>query len=198
MEILTRLNWVDILIIIVMLRISYVSFQDGLSHEIFPFIGTIATIVLTLRYYAKVSYIISQYLGNVQTEVLNVISFVGLIIVMGMIFKFVKVILDKIIKVTWHPLIEKFGGLIIGIGRAAVVTSIILIMMTMLPLSYLEWSIRDRSLMGTSFLKIVPAIYERVAGSLLALPVETRRSDKEKTSSTEKEKVPPWEKAYKN
>ena len=46
MELITKINWVDVLVAILMLRISYVAFRDGLSHEIFPFIGRILIMIM--------------------------------------------------------------------------------------------------------------------------------------------------------
>lgn len=208
MEILTKLNWVDVLIIIIILRISYVAFQDGLSHEVFPLIGTVATTVLALHYYVNISALLSHYLG-MSPNILDILSFIGLLVIIGLIFKFIRTILDKIIKVTWHPLIEKFGGLIVGIGRAFVVASVILIIISLLPLSYMQWSIKDRSVMGMYILKIGPAIYEKVSGFLPTVKIEGRPADSQTLinrivsykslaakPAKEKEKVPEWEKIY--
>lgn len=172
MEILTKINWVDVLAAIIILRISYVAFQDGLSHEIFPLIGIIGTIVLSLHYYDKLAIFISQNLTNAPIEVLEFLSFLILIISIGLLFKTVRVVLDKIIKVTWHPLIEKFGGLLAGIIRASIVVSTILIILALTPIPYLQWSIRDRSLTGMYFLRIAPAIYEKASIFLPGLKPE--------------------------
>lgn len=164
MEILTRLNWIDVIVIIVMIRMSYVAFQDGLSHEIFPFIGVICTIVLALHYYNKIATFLSQNIMLMNMSIAAFLGFLGLVIVSGVIFKLLRRVVDIIVKVSWHPVIEKFGGLTIGIMKASVVVSTILIILALLPLSYVQWSIRDKSLTGMSFLRIGPEIYVRMAG----------------------------------
>lgn len=169
MELLTRINWVDLLVVIVILRISYVAFQEGLSHEIFPLFGAVFTISLTLHYYIKIAAYISNGLKWMPLTVSGFLSFVALIIGIGFIFKILKILLDKIIKVTWHPLIEKFGGLFVGALRSLLAASIILLIIAHVPLSYLQWSVKDRSLTGKYFLGIAPAVYERVAVFLPAV-----------------------------
>jgi len=109
MEILTKINWVDILVVIIMIRTTYIAFQDGLSHEIFPLISTVFTIVLSLHYYEKIAVFISQNLFSISLPILDWLSFTFLVIITSILFKIFKIVLDKIIKVTWHPLIEKFG-----------------------------------------------------------------------------------------
>jgi len=163
MELLTRINWVDILVVIVILRISYIAFQEGLSHEIFPLFGAIFTISLTLHYYNGIAACISNGFKWIPLTISGFLIFVALIIGIGFVFKILKTLLDKIIKVTWHPIIERFGGLIVGALRSLLAASIILLIIVHVPLSYLQWAVKDRSLTGKYFLGIAPAVYERVA-----------------------------------
>jgi uncharacterized membrane protein required for colicin V production len=161
MQILSKMNWVDVLVIILMIRISYVAFMDGLSHEIFPFLGTLAVFVLSLHYYMGLGNIMSANLGSMPVEISNCLSFIILIVVLGFIVKFLKVVLDKIVKVQWHPVIEKFGGLFVGILKAYIITAMVLTVLVLIPLSYLRWSVRDRSLTGRYVLMAGPEAYSR-------------------------------------
>ena len=171
MEMLTRLNWVDILIIILCLRITYVGFQDGFSHEIFPLIGSFLSLVFSIHYYEKLA-IFMEGTVRMPIELLKFLAFFALLIGLAIILKLIRAILDKIIKVTWHPFLEKFGGIAFGFARAAVVTSTVLILIALMPLSYLQRSIRDKSLMGMYFLRIGPRVYERVSPFLPAVRLE--------------------------
>ena len=169
MDILARANWVDLLVVIAMLRIGYVAFEEGFSHEIFPLIAIICNLILSLRYYNKLAIILSKHMFNLPMDLSAFISFTALVVGLGFIFRFIKAVLDKIIKITWHSTIEKFGGLIVGLVRASILISMILIIITLVPLSYLTWSVTERSLTGMYFLKIGPAIYAKVA---VLLPAE--------------------------
>jgi uncharacterized membrane protein required for colicin V production len=171
MEIFTRLNWVDILIVILMVRISYVAFQDGLSHEIFPLITSVMVIVFSLHYYRTIGLAISRNLFNMPREITDFLAFLALAVVFGLIARLLKALLDKVVKVQWHPLLEKFGGLIFGVFRAAITTSLVLIILALAPLPYLQRSIRDKSLTGVYFLKIGPVIYEKCAAFLPTLKI---------------------------
>lgn len=162
MEIIEKINWVDILVIILMIRMSYVAFTGGLSHEIFPLIGSVISITFTLHYYTRIGNLISGKLINIPLDLSNFLGFLILVIIIGLILKILKALLDLIIKVEWHPLLERFGGLVIGIFRASIITSLILILLALAPLPYLQRSIREKSLTGMYFLKIGPEIYTRV------------------------------------
>ena len=203
MEILTKINWVDVLVVILILRTSYVAFQDGLSHEILPFIGSLCMLVFSLHYYNKIALYLYNIGFALPMSVLNLLGFILSAVCIGILFRFIKAIIDKIIKVSWHPLIERFGGLLAGVIKGAVLTSMILIIIVLIPLSYLQWSVRDRSMTGVYFLRIGPAIYEKVAVFLPTVkvggsPAYTKKLMmnllSEKSAVLDKEKNPPVKK----
>ncbi|MFH1189960.1 MAG: CvpA family protein [Candidatus Omnitrophota bacterium] len=162
MDILTKINWIDVLTAIIIVRIGYVALQDGLSHEIFPLIGTAATACISARYYSDLAVFVQARTG-LPVHSLDLVAFVLLVVCVGLIFKLARALVDILVKVTWHPLVEKFGGLIFGLARASVVVSLLLMMMSLTPLSYLNYSIKERSLSGPYFLKVVPEISGRLA-----------------------------------
>jgi len=169
MELITKINWVDVLVAILMLRISYVAFRDGLSHEIFPFIGSILIMVLAMHYYTVLGSYISRNMMDMPIELANFLSFLVLVVALGFVVKLLRVLLDNIVKIQWHPIMEKLGGLAVGIMKAYVVTGIVLMTLSLMPLSYLQWSIKDKSLTGKYILMAGPRIYDRVGRFLPAL-----------------------------
>lgn len=178
-DIITRLNWVDILIIIIVFRVSYVAFQDGLSHQIFPLIGTIVTAIIALHYYHNISMLIYDNAIKLPIGLLDFLSFILLLLAVGLVFKLLRALSEAIIKVTWHPAVEKTGGLLVGFLRSSVVASLVLMILALMPLSYLQWSIREKSMMGMHFLRVVPGIYGKVSGILPTFRVERSGVDRE-------------------
>lgn len=171
MNIITKLNWVDIVVIIVLFRVSYVAFQSGLSHEIFPLFATIGAFVLSLHYYHPISVFLSRNAMRLPLQILDLVCFLGLLMGMGLLFKFLGIFADKVIKVTWHPAVEKFGGLAVGLLRACVVASMVLAVLSLIPVPYLQRSVRDRSMTGMAFLRIGPGIYGRISGLLPTMTI---------------------------
>ena len=170
MEVASKINWVDVLVLIVVLRISYVALHDGFSHEIFPLIGTTCTGIICYSYYNTVSVYLSGRLESllksapkIPSAAWNFIAFLLLVIVVGLSFKFLRALVDKLVKVTWHPFVESIGGLICGILRASVVLSVVLVFISLIKLPYLNHSINERSLTGGYFLRIVPDISGKVS-----------------------------------
>ena len=174
MNIITRINWVDVLVIIIILRTSYVAFSEGLSHELFPLVGSLVLAISSLHYYARLGTFIRTNLMNMPVAMSEFLSLLAIVVVVGLLFKLLKFLLDLIIKVEWNPLVEKFGGIVVGIFRAFVAASLVLMIMSLIPLSYLQRSIRDRSVTGTYVLGICPYIYEKACK---VLPVLGRDSE---------------------
>lgn len=172
MDILRTTNWIDILIIVIMLRVSYCAFQRGLSHEMFPLFGSVVMISLSLRYYSTLSSFCTNYILKLPAEVLDPAAFLAILVASGFALKVFGAILDTIIKVSWHPLIERFGGLLIGVIKAAVVTSMVLCFLVLIPISFLQRSVREGSLLGMHFLAIGPNIYGYVSQFLPTVKIE--------------------------
>lgn len=177
MDIISRINWVDALIIILMIRMSYVAFQDGLSHVIFPLVGSIVMVVIGLNYYTGLGAFVSSNIPNIPAGPINLISFVVLVVGIGVVLRLFQAVLDKIIQVSWHPLIEKFGALAAGTVKAAITVSMVLIFLSLAPFPYLQRSVRDRSLLGLYFVRIGPVVYSRVLRFLPAIRAEGLPAD---------------------
>lgn len=179
MEIISKINWVDVLVVILMVRMSYVSLSEGLSHVIFPFIGSIAIMVFGLHYYERLGSALSRGMAGTPVELTNFISFLGIVIVIWLLVRLLKGLLDKVVKVQWHPLVEKFGGLALGIARAYIITSIVLTILVLIPVPYMAHSIRDKSLSGKHVLAAGPGIRDRVS---FLLPSQKAKKPADKPS----------------
>jgi len=180
MDIVGRINWVDVLVAILLLRISYVTFKEGLSHSIFPLFASALVLVLSLHYYVALGSAIAERVPGIHWTAANFLSFLVLIVVLSILAKLLKALLDTIVKVEWHPAIEKWGGLVIGVFKAAVITATVLSVLMLAPLPYFQRSIKDKSLTGRAILRIGPAMYCRVSGFLSKVGFVQRTPSEEK------------------
>lgn len=163
MDILTRINWVDILILIIVLRVTYLSFNEGLSHALLPLFGSVAMVVVSLGYYGVIGSLLPD--GSIKKLLggtIDFLTFLALVIVTGIVFKLLKILSDFIIKFEWNSSVERYGGAICGAVRALIAASLILMVLSMAPLPYLQRSIRSESLSGRYVLAIGPYIYGKL------------------------------------
>jgi len=160
MDLLRHINWVDVLALIIIIRISYVSLGHGLSHELFALFGVYLNTLLVIHYYLKMGFLLSEMTG-IPRVISTFVSFLFLLVAISFIVLFGRRIVDFVVKVSWNPVIERVGGILSGIARACLTVSLVLMLMMVTPLPYLQWSVRDRSLTGMFFLRIGPAAYAK-------------------------------------
>lgn len=168
MEIIHKINWVDVFVVIIVLRTTYVAAKDGFSHEIFPLIGIFLVTVFSLHYYQVIGGALRTRFQIIPESIADFVCFLGISVISIIIVRILKVLLDKIVKVQWHSGLEKGGGVICGLARSLMTASIILLALNMMPLSYFDRSINEKSLIGKKVMGIGPAIYGKVAHMLPA------------------------------
>jgi uncharacterized membrane protein required for colicin V production len=162
MGVFQQVNWIDLLVVILLIRSSYVGFTRGFGWELFRFVGYACTVLATIYYYETVSQAIGDYLP-VISPFANLISFASLFLIILFIFKFINVIIGRIIKIETLSVIEKFGGLLLGFFRGSIFTSLVLITLIFTHIPYFEKSIKERSYSGQLILKVVPFLYGKTA-----------------------------------
>jgi len=159
--VIKQFNWVDVLVIIIMIRICYVAVKSGLAVEIFKALGTICAIYLSLHYYTALSDFCKDRIapGNVMPlEFLDFIFFVLLVIAGYLAFVVLRQVFSRFIKTDAVPQLMVLGGLILGICRAFLLASLIAFMLVISTISYFKASVEKSYLGGTVF-KIAPKVY---------------------------------------
>ena len=172
-DFLQKINWIDLLAVILLVRSSYVGFTKGFGWEFFRFLGYLGGAFLSVYYYEYVSQLTGDYLPAVS-PFSNLISFTSIYILILFIFKFINTIIEKIIKIEIFSTLERLGGLILGFLRGAITLSLILITLVLMPVPYFEKSVKERSYTGPTILMVVPFLYERAAKIFPALKFERR------------------------
>ncbi|MCX5703618.1 MAG: CvpA family protein [Candidatus Omnitrophica bacterium] len=170
-EIIKRLNWVDLFVIILLFRILYVSLNSGFAAELFKLLGTITAVYISLHYFtffsdwlvgsAKIT--ISK--ESMPLEFMDFISFVILALVGYIFFVGLRAFFCRFIKMEAVPTLNKWGGLVLGIARGFLLASLIIFMLVISTLGYLRNSTLD-SYLGSRIYKIAPATYNWIWNSL--------------------------------
>lgn len=164
----SRINWLDILIAILLIRASYIGYSKGFSVEIFKIIGTLGALVAALGYYLNLAELI-ELKSFVPPEVAEGLSFGAIVVGALFAFMFIRVLLEKVIKLQFSSAIEQFAGAALGLVRGVALTSLLLLFLNFLPSDYLKRSINETSLLGPGISKAAPAVYSWI-GKFVNLP----------------------------
>jgi uncharacterized membrane protein required for colicin V production len=162
LDIIKQFYWLDILLIIILFRIGYIAFKNGLTMEIFKFFGSIAAIYVPMHYYSVFSdWIIKKIplIGEkTPLQFLDFISFTCLAIISYVIFILMRIVFNRFIQMKAAQNLNRWGGLILGIARGFLLTGVITFMLAISCVSYLKQSVIN-SYSAKYLLKIAPATY---------------------------------------
>ncbi len=151
-------NWVDVFVVICLIRTGYIGFSRGLSPEIPRFLSVILVIVLSYHFCGKVGQFLSDY-PMLKCEMVAGLSFISLVVVLSMICKLLCV-LSRLIKVTGPHMFEVVGGLMVGLIRGFFVASLVLVVFSFIFPSYLDKSVCQGSFAGCRIIDIAPQTYD--------------------------------------
>ncbi len=150
-QILENFNWVDILLILLLIKTVYSGARAGMSAELFRVIGTIISIVVSLHYYNEIAVVLNNYI-KAPAWLLEVVVLTAIIILSSIIFRYVVILLLKILNIQFIQHVEKIGGALLGLARGFLAGGLLLIVLSLLPAEYLATSISEKSLLAPYFI----------------------------------------------
>lgn len=170
---LEKANWVDILVVILLIRGCYVGFSKGLRWEFFRFLGYIAAVLGAIYYYESIAESLGAYLP-VLYPFSNLLSFSGLYLIILFISKGICALAAKIIQTEVVSAFQRLTGFLSGLARGFILSALLLISFIFTALPYFEKSIRERSYSGQAIVRIAPVMYEWIATVIPCLKADGR------------------------
>lgn len=154
----SRINWVDVVTLIVLLRTTYIGLNRGFSVELFKFLGIVLALVVGLNFYLPASEFLSGS-SFIRGWLAQILSFLVLISMAILLFKLIQLFFNAVVKTEFVKWLDKSGGLILGILRGILICGLLFITLLLLPWDYPDYSIKQRSLSGWPILKVSERIY---------------------------------------
>ena len=163
MQALENFNWVDVLVILLLLRSTYIGARIGLTAELFKLIGTVISIALGLHYYNEIAEVLVGYIA-IPIWILQFIILVVIILSIRGIFKYGIVLILRVLNIQFVSQLEKIGGTLIGLGRGILIWGLVLIILSIFPFRYLNYSICEKSFLAPYFIKLTKKTYTSIIG----------------------------------
>jgi len=160
LDIIRQWNWVDVLVIIILLRVCYTAMKTGLTVELFKLLGVILAIYLSAHYYTTLSDFAEERMNIkfIPLEFLDFLCFVILAIIGYLVFFGLREAIHRSIKMQTHPSLNRWAGLALGIGRSILLSGLVIFILVISTISYLKDSVGS-SYFGKRMFKIAPATY---------------------------------------
>lgn len=160
-EVFQRVNWVDVLTVILLLRTCYIGARTGLSEEVFRMIGVLMALYISMSFYSPLGSRINAGFSLPQ-ELIDGVSFLILILLSMLSLKLVAIGVTKVVKLAFADKINQWGGFVSGLLRGAIMLSLLFTLFGILQVDYLVKSVEERSLTGPYIQKIAPYAYQVV------------------------------------
>jgi len=163
MDIIKNFNWIDVLVVLLLLKSAYAGARTGLTAELFKLIGTVISIVLGLHYYNNIGGALIDYI-NMPVWFAQFIILVVVVLLVRVIFKYGVVLLLKVLNIQFILGLERIGGALIGFGRGFLFGGLILIASLFLPVRYFYSSIYEGSFLASYLIRTTKAVYTSIIG----------------------------------
>lgn len=143
LDTIRQFNWVDIFVVILLIRVCYIAVKTGLPVEFFKLLGTVLAIYLSLHYYTGLSDVISQRLGVkiISLDFLGGICAINLALLGYGIFIAMRFGFCRFIKVEAVPRLNKWGGFALSLIRAVLLIGLIIFILLVSSIDYLKSSV---------------------------------------------------------
>ena len=158
-NILKYINWVDVLVVILILRAAYLGLETGVWHELLGLIGILVAIFIPFRYYAELGGVIDSH-SFFSLPAAKIVSFILLMLVVLILVKLIRSLFKRLVKVQFISVVESLGGVIIGLVQAGLACGLILLVFTWFPARSLQAAIIERSYLGSRLIGAPPAVYD--------------------------------------
>ena len=158
------MNWIDITIIILLALAVGVGFKKGLVQEIVGIIALVAAFFLALVMHKAAAGLIVRLVPSIPKHIVPTVGFIVLFLAVFLGITVIGWLLSKLIKATPLDLADKIGGMAVGLFKGALMISILLLLLALLPLPREVNARLDRSGMIRSIRKVAPLVYEKTKG----------------------------------
>ena len=158
---LKQINWIDIFVIITLLRITYISLKRGFPIEIFKLLGTVCAIFLACHYYIRLGIFLNKFISlsnQSGIDFLNFFSFLMLYFLGYGSFVLIRLAFTALIRMEAISLLNRWGAFILGMGRWGLLVSVIFFSISISNFTYFKHSLKN-SLSGLNFFKLTPRVY---------------------------------------
>ena len=166
-ELLERVNCADIIALILLIRISYISSYIGVGKQILPLILLVIILPITLYSYREIAFFfVERY--SLDASLCIFFSFIIIISVFSMVYRTVLRITGALFHIGQMEAIgiEKAGGVILGLARTTIIVGLLMIAFILAPFKFIENSVKD-SYSGVFIIKKNVQLYSYITNAIL-------------------------------
>ncbi len=157
------MNWVDIVLLILLVASLVVGSKKGLIRELMALLVLTTAVILSVNYIDLIAVKVYEQLGG-SPLVTAIISFVLLLAFIYAIFKLVAMVFYKFANMQKLGKKDQLGGALVGFVRGWVIISFCVFVVFLMPMPERFYVDFEESFLGPTFAKTLPVLYEGSSG----------------------------------
>jgi len=158
---ISQFNWIDIIIIICIVRMCYVGLKTGVGVEIFKTLGLLFCAFIALHFYIIIGSFLNSKMPPLPVEPASIFCYVVLVTIVTLLFRILREGFFAIVKSETISLLSKWLGLFLGFLRGILVSGFMLYGLLISTNHYCDLSVRT-SYFGLKAAAVPIKIYEGV------------------------------------
>jgi membrane protein required for colicin V production len=151
------MNWLDIVIIVILLIPSYIGFRKGFVRKLFGIIGIAAGFVLAVRFYENLSSLLQNVIKE-STIFVNVVSFLLIVVFVYSVSVWLAKYMSDIGGGT--NFINKILGTAFGFVQGLILASVLLYNLAFI--NFPSQGARSSSALYGPVYKVAPALFDKI------------------------------------
>jgi len=129
-----KMHWIDLGILIILVLFIFFGFRKGLLHEILGLIGLIAAFFCSIQFGERGSPLLQRLFG-LSSSFAGVLSYLIIFIGVLLLFYSLSALVSRLIRATPLALIDRVGGMVLGLLKGSLFLSMLLLVLASSPLS---------------------------------------------------------------
>jgi len=180
LDIINQLNWIDIIIVFLLLRVVYIATSKGVINELFKLMGVIFALFIALQYFTALSDAARSKTSfkNMPLQFVDFLFFLVLVPVSYLLFVVIREAFQRLVKTEIAPMFDKWAGFCLGVIRGLLISSLIAFALVISSIGYMKDSVRS-SYLGRRMFYLSTSTYTTVYEGIIS-----KFSNQEKINKT--------------
>ena len=167
-DILKSINWADLIILALFIRIMYMAVHEGLIVEGFKCFSLAIALFLSFHYYFALAKYLTQRIENPENMIFTFSACFFVIWLLTLIaFKYIREGLLLLFSIKTKATWDRWGAGVLGLGRFLITASMLMFALLTSGLHYFEVKTVD-SFFGKHVVTIAPKVYQKMCDGFVS------------------------------
>jgi len=154
------INFLDIIILVILLFFAYNGFRRGFIDQTSTILGLLAALFVAVRQYEYFTQFLEPYL-DLSVSMLQFISFAVIFIVVNIVIHVLGIILKKIVDAIFLQPVDRGLGFLLGIIKAGIIIYLMILILAQIPYQNIN-DVLNESFLASRIIEASPFIQSKI------------------------------------